>query len=212
MTRTATPGSGDAGSLTTMGILGGPLEYLRQTIARLPQGFSVCELGDQWITHGEHRLARSFYEELGCGRYESVDGNGRGTITADLNRPLVPWPGEFDLVTDFGTGEHIFDQRQVFKTLHDLTKVGGFIVFDRPTQGYPEHCYWNANECVWRDVARANDYEVVSISRSSASRGELLRGVFLRKSDGKFRVPQQGRYRKLLRPITGETAKEINKS
>lgn len=184
-----------------MGILGGPLESLRAL--PLQRGFEVCELGDQWITHGTpHRLAREFYEELGCSRYVSIDGNGRGTVTADLNRPLPPGLGTFDLVTDFGTGEHVFNQYQVFKTLHDLCRRGGWIVFDRPTQGYPVHCYWLANECVWNDVAVANGYEVQSLSRSVTSRGELIRGVLRKISGKKFRIPQQGRYKKLLRPIT----------
>lgn len=188
-----------------MGILGGPLEFVRAL--RLPRGFTVCELGDQWITHGTpHRLAREFYEEMGCSRYESIDGNGRGTITADLNRPLDPPPGQFDLVTDFGTGEHVWNQHQAWKTVHDLTRKGGYIVFDRPTQGYQVHCYWLANECVWTDLAAANDYDVERLEHSTTSRGELIRGVFRRRSSKKFRIPQQGRYKKLLRPITGRVA------
>lgn len=185
-----------------MGILGGPLQYIRDL--PLKSGFTVCELGDQWITHGTpHRLAKEFYQELGCGHYESIDGNGRGTRTWDLNLP-IPNLGQFDLVTDFGTGEHIFDQRQVFKTLHLLIKYQGYLVWDRPTQGYGVHCYWNANECVWRDFAAANDYEILKLERSTTSRGELIRGVMVKRGRGKFIVPQQGRYKKLLRPITGE--------
>lgn len=186
-----------------MGILAEPLDFVRSL--GLVRGFSVCELGDQWITVGSpHRLAREFYEhDLGCGRYESIDGNGRGTITADLNKPLVPWPGKFDLVTDFGTGEHVFDQRQVWKTLHDLVCVNGFIAFDRPTGGYPGHCYWKADPCVFVDLARANKYEVVQLENAETKRGTLVRGVFRRTHKGKFKVPQQGRYKKLLRPITG---------
>lgn len=187
-----------------MGILGQPLAFVHEVAAMLPRGFSVCELGDQWITHGERRLAKDYYEMvLGCGRYESIDGNNRGTICADLNRPLDPHPGQFDLVTDFGTGEHVFNQYQVFKTLHDLTRKGGYIVFDRPTQGYPVHCYWNANECVWHDVAHANNYAVLRMEHAETTRGELFRGIFQRRDSKKFHIPQQGRYKKLLRPIMG---------
>ncbi len=183
-----------------MGILGGPLEMIRGL--GLPKGFTVIELGDQWITHGEHRLASEFYHELGCGRYESIDGNGRGTITADLNLPLIPMlKASFDLVTDFGTGEHVFDQRQVFKSIHILVKRGGYFVFDRPCQGYVGHCYWLADECVWRDFAATNYYDILQISKLDTSRGQLIRGVMQRKAKHKFRVPQQGRYHKILKPI-----------
>lgn len=182
-----------------MGILGGPLEMMRQLV--LPEGFTVCELGDQWITEGEHRLSEPFYRELGCSRYESIDGNGRGTITTDLNKPLPPHLKSFDLVTDFGTGEHIFDQRQVFKSIHLLTVRGGYFVFDRPCQGYKGHCYWLADECVWTDFAAANKYEILQMSKKTTSRGELIRGVMRRTAKDKFRVPQQGRYKKILKPI-----------
>lgn len=184
-----------------MGILEEPLQFVRDL--RPPRGFHVCELGDQWITTGERRLAREFYEELGCGRYVSIDGNGRGTVTADLNVPLHYLQlGQFDLVTDFGTGEHVFNQCQVWKTVHDLTRAGGWIVFDRPIQGYAEHCYYNIHECVIRDLAEVNRYEVVRLERRVTTRGELLRGVLKRLDAKKFHVPNQGRYRKLLRPIS----------
>lgn len=160
----------------------------------LPKGFSVCELGDQGMC-GEptKRLARDWYLEMGCGRYVSIDGNGRGTFTWDLNQP-VPLTETFDLVTDFGTGEHIFDQAQVWRTLHALTKIGGFIAFDRPAQGYQKHCFYLTNECLFTDIAAANHYAVVWLERQTMPRGELIGGAFQRRTNEPFRVPQQGRY------------------
>lgn len=180
-----------------MGILKQPLGFMKRL--ELPDGFSVCELGDQWVTYtSPHYLAHEFYAKRGCGRYVSIDGNGRGTLTADLNRPVEPL-GQFDLVTDFGTGEHIFDQCQVWKTVHALTKPGGYIVFDRPTQGYAGHGYYLTDECVFRDIAAANHYRIEFFQRTQTKRGELLRGVF-RTPQGErpFKVPQQGRYHKIL--------------
>jgi hypothetical protein len=166
----------------------------------LPKGFSVCELGDQGMC-GEptKRLAKVWYEqELGCGRYVSIDGNGRGTWTADLNHPLV-FDQPFDLVTDFGTGEHIFDQAQVWRTLHELTKPGGYLVFDRPAQGYQKHCYYLTNLCLYEDIAAANNYTVVWLQQALTPRGELIRGVYrLPLTAAPFRVPQQGRYQASL--------------
>jgi SAM-dependent methyltransferase len=191
-----------------MGIQKEPAAFVAQL--PLPKGFSVCELGDQGMC-GEptKRLARVWYEqELGCGRYVSIDGNGRGTFVADLNLPIDVHSFElvtdcrmkaFDLVTDFGTGEHIFDQAQVWRTLHDLTKPGGYIAFDRPSQGYGKHCYYITNECLYRDIAAANDYAVLWLERALTPRGELIRGVFQRPTTAvPFKVPQQGRYQSSL--------------
>lgn len=185
-----------------MGILKQPATFVKKL--RLPRGFAVCELGDQWLTFTQpHRLAAGWYGELGCGRYESIDGNGRGTVTLDLNRSLSAQGcdhlvGAFDLVTDFGTGEHVFDQAQVWRTIHALVKVGGYIAFDRPTAGYPTHCYYLVDECLVRDIARANAYEIVRLDREKTKRGELVRGVLRKQIAGPFQVPQQGRYHSSL--------------
>jgi SAM-dependent methyltransferase len=182
-----------------MGILKEPAAFV--AALPLPKGFSVCELGDQGMC-GEptKRLAKVWYEtERGCGRYVSIDGNGRGTLTADLNLP-IRFNEAFDLVTDFGTGEHIFDQAQVWRTLHELTKPGGVIVFDRPTQGYHKHCFYLTNECLYQDIAVANDYHVLWLETATTPRGELIRGAFRRPmTNDAFRTPQQGRYRESLR-------------
>jgi hypothetical protein len=181
-----------------MGILFEPAEMIRGL--QLPKHFTVCELGDQWVTHvTPHLLAREWYRALGCMRYESIDANGRGTIAWDLNEK---WTGEtraFDLVTDFGTAEHIFNQAQVWRTVHLLAKVGGFIVFDKPTQGYAEHGFYNYHETLLRDLAHANKWGVVQMARGKTVRGELIRGVFVKTADIRFQIPQQGRYKKILR-------------
>lgn len=185
-----------------MGIQKEPAAFIANLArTRLPARFSVCELGDQGMC-GEpnKRLAKDWYEqELGCGRYVSVDGNGLGTLTADLNLPLAPLENPFDLVTDFGTGEHIFDQAQVWRTLHALTKRGGFIAFDRPSYGYTKHCYYVTNRCLYEDIAAANGYEVLWLEQAATPRGELIRGVYRRpNTKAAFKVPQQGRYLKSL--------------
>lgn len=167
---------------------------------KLPIGFSVCELGDQGMC-GEptKRLSKEWYAELGCGRYVSVDGNGRGTFTADLNQPIALIVNAmFDLVTDFGTGEHIFDQAQIWRSLHDLVKPGGYIAVDRPSSGYEKHCFYVTHEGLYRDIAEANGYKVLHLDRRKTPRGELVFAVFQRQTAEPFRVPQQGRYRESL--------------
>ena len=180
-----------------MGIQKEPAAFI--TKLPLPHGFSVCELGDQGMC-GEptKRLAKRWYEDdLGCGRYVSIDGNGRATVTADLNLPITLEP--FDLVTDFGTGEHIFDQAQVWRTMHALTKPGGYIAFDRPAQGYQKHCYYLTDRCLYEDIAAANQYRVLWLVKAVTPRGDLIRGVYQRSpSIDSFRIPQQGRYQKSL--------------
>lgn len=192
-----------------MGLLREPENFVRELVAggHLPKAFSVLEFGDQIVTWCDpHYPARELYQALGCGVYFSVDGNGRGTTLFDLNMKggrlyRILGKQTFDLVTDFGTGEHVFDQGQFFRTVHLLTKVGGFMVFDRPSQGYESHCFWRVDESAYADIARANSYEVIRVERIATSRGELVRGVMRKMTPDKFRPPNQLRYKKLLRPI-----------
>lgn len=169
-------------------------------VLRLPSGFSVCELGDQMMSGGKVPTpAEAFYRSLGCAKYVAIDGNGRGTVTADLNLPLPSDLGTFDLVTDFGTGEHVFDQAQVWRTIHQLSKPGGYVVIDRPSQGYGEHCFYLITEGLIRDVAYANEYAVQRLELVKTPRGSLVRAVLRRPAEDRpFRVPQQSRYHESL--------------
>lgn len=185
-----------------MGILARPAEIVRSL--PLARGFSVCELGNQFYrADGGKRPADVWYDSIGVGRYVSIDANGAATHCADLNKPLgipsLAALGTFDLVTDFGTGEHIFNQAQVFETLHDLAKIGGFIVIDRPKQGWAEHCFYNIHETLIRDIAAANAYDVVHMETHGVEgHGELLLAVMRRLSDAPFRYPNQGKYKAML--------------
>lgn len=181
-----------------MGILEGPLRWVEGL--PLPKGFTVCELGDQMITCMKpHKLAKTHYEEMGCSVYVSLDGNGKATHLADLNKPVNTDPATFDLVTDFGTGEHIFNQAQVWVTLHNLTKEKGFIVFDRPISGYPGHGFYLCDPSLFKDIAAANGYRILEFGMQQMSRGMLCRGVFQKMSLRKFQYPQQGRYQSSLK-------------
>jgi hypothetical protein len=173
-------------------------------------GASVCELGDQFCGSANGRIvARDWYKAQGCRDYYSLDANGlNGAVPCDLNKP-VTIVGGFDIVTDFGTGEHIWNQDQVWRTLHDLCKLNGHIVFDRPTQGYGGHCFYLIDRSVIAAFCHFNKYVPVWIGRAKTTRGELLRGILLKQGsphgqDRPFVTPQQGRYFKHLSPIMSE--------
>src|SRR5215208_1577949 len=70
--------------------------------------------------------ARSFYTALGF-EYSCVDiDRTPGAIPLDLNFDIVPshLAGQFHLVTNFGTTEHIPNQLNAFKIIHDLAAPG----------------------------------------------------------------------------------------
>ena len=55
----------------------------------------------------------------------------------------------------------IFNQFNVFKTIHDLTKPGGFIFHQLPGQGYYDHGFYNYQPTFFFDLAEANDYSMI---------------------------------------------------
>ena len=71
-------------------------------------------------------LAREFWTWLGLS-YASIDIDGSpGSIALDLNYEEVPAElvGRYDIVTNFGTTEHVANQLQAFKIIHDLAAAG----------------------------------------------------------------------------------------
>lgn len=191
-----------------MGIGADSQAMLRELCQKLPPGFSVCELGDQLIAtkriNKPGRLwdrgpAEPFYRKLGCGEYVTIDGNGKATVLADLNLPLPDKLGPFDLVTNFGTTEHVFDQAQCWRTIHELTKAGGYIAFEQPSQGYEDHGLYNLHPGLIKDIAYANGYTFEHFETPDTPRGKLIRAVMRKPDDREFATPQQGKYRKKLK-------------
>jgi hypothetical protein len=105
--------------------------------------------------------ARLFWEWLGFD-YASIDINGSpDSIPLDLNFDSVPAEalGKYPLVTNCGTTEHVANQLNAFKIIHDLTTPGGVMVHELPTQGSFNHGLINYNFKFFWKLARSNEYK-----------------------------------------------------
>ncbi len=81
-------------------------------------------------------------------------------MVCDLNEPIDPLLFKrADLVTDNGTGEHLFNQAQVWANQHELTKAGGVMLKIMPFTPWFNHGFYNFNPIIYRDVAAANNYK-----------------------------------------------------
>lgn len=67
----------------------------------------------------------------------------------------------FDLVTNLGTTEHIINQYQAMKSMHELARVGGLIYHDLPLAGYHTHGYFSYNPLFFQHLAVANGYDII---------------------------------------------------
>lgn len=171
-----------------MGI-GGPATSLLSTLYNndlLKETKSVVEIGAQDINHHHQSFVDDFphiiptkmrnidfpkyknpkemYQSIGIEKYESIDVNAHADSKPfDLNENLFSqysYKEKFDLVTNFGTTEHIFNQFEVFRNMHNLCKVNGLIIGIVPMQGSLDHGFFNYQPILFEHLALANNYEM----------------------------------------------------
>ena len=107
--------------------------------------------------------SRLFWESLGF-TYSALDFDGhRDSIAIDLNRDFVPrrLRGSFDLAVNTGTTEHVANQDNAFRVIHDLVRPGGIMMHDLPAQGMMTHGLINYNPKFFWHLCRENRYEVL---------------------------------------------------
>lgn len=95
-------------------------------------------------------------------KYISLDlDESHGSFFMDLNFDEVPAEDfcAYQIVTNYGTTEHIANQFQAFKIIHDLTDVGGIMIHNLPTQGYQNHGLINYNLKFFWMLSRSNFYQ-----------------------------------------------------
>jgi hypothetical protein len=109
--------------------------------------------------------ARLLYAALGID-YVCVDVDGRpGTVLMDLNFDPAPaeQKGKYSLVTNHGTSEHLLNQYNVFKSMHDFARVGALFVHAVPFTVHLEHGFFNYQPNFFSALAHYNSYETLGI-------------------------------------------------
>jgi hypothetical protein len=100
---------------------------------------------------------------------------GLKTHILDLNFDSIPQRDfeHYDVVINFGTTEHIFNQWNCFAIMHDAMRVGGIIYHRLPVSGYLEHGYFCYTPLFFRQLAAANSYEIVDVFLTNAGKSDL---------------------------------------
>jgi hypothetical protein len=114
--------------------------------------------------------ARQFWSWLGL-HYAAIDIDGSpGSIPLDLNYDDVPsnFKGKYEVVTNYGTTEHVANQLNAFKVIHDLTKPGGIMIHSVPAQGMFNHGLVNYNPKFFWMLSRSNGYKWLHMNFSIA--------------------------------------------
>lgn len=191
-----------------------------QAAELVTKAVSLAEMqGEHWL----FGLADVFWQAfLGSHTYTAIDFDGIDDRAHkfDLNEPL-PLNEVYDVVCNFGTAEHVFNIYQVFKSIHDLTKTGGWMLHGLPFQGWVDHGFYNIQPTLFFDLAVANGYgkgvflyaeidppKIIQVTGRStvhelAERGEIGANAMLfaalhKLNDVPFKAPIQAYYGKRL--------------
>ena len=110
-------------------------------------------------------------------RYLSFDiADGYKTQIFDLNHGILAEQlrGTFDTVINSGTTEHVLNQLNAFRVIHDAVKCDGHMIHVLPCVGYVDHGFFTYTPRVFFDIAGYNDYELVSFEYQGPNQGKDL--------------------------------------
>ena len=156
---------------------------LRTVLARIGARDEVDVAGlERLIAQGEANRgerAEDYYRRVGFSDYRAIDVNDLyGSLVMDLNKDLAlayDYHDTFSLVTNNGTGEHVFNQQTIYKNTHAMTKPGGLMIHVQPFIDYVNHGFFSIHPNLYQALAAANGYEVLALGVSNRD-GEGLTG------------------------------------
>lgn len=139
----------------------------------LDKGIKMCELGAQNIYSNNlyGTIAKDYFNSLGI-KHDSFDiVVHQNCEFIDLREPIKEeFVGIYDVVTDFGTTEHVDgNYYQALKNIHDLCKVGGLIVRENPKTGHwPKHGFNYLNIDFYLKLSQLCGYEILDLQEEFA--------------------------------------------
>jgi len=188
-------------------------ELLNRTLSYVGkpmQELSVAEYGNQnartYTEEGEKIFSshRHYFRWFGA-RYVSFDTNGRnGAKPIDLGH-CIPhdvrrqWIGTFDIVTDFGTTEHIKRmQYWAFRNAHDLCAVGGYMIHALPrVDSCGRHGHWKYSTDWFSWLAERQQYKVEELYERKLGEHRNTETIYvfaiLKKSEQRFMPAREWR-------------------
>jgi F5/8 type C domain len=160
--------------------------------------------------------ARALYHAIfDPASYVAVDlEQGPRRYCLDLNG-TVNLGIHFDCVINNGTSEHLFDQANVFRTIHEHTRAGGLMIHFTPCLGWLNHGLYHVQPGFFFDLAAANQYDAKFIGLATDDKCYALQSpqdvpaalreypklhdselcaVLQKINDEPFSVPLQGAY------------------
>lgn len=159
-------------------------------------GCSIVELGNQIMNLAECQgtPAKDF---IPCGSHTSIDQNGlNGALKLSLCEP-INLNFKADIVTDFGTTEHVEDLFECLSNVFEFCKAGGVMIHKNPKTGnFPNHGFHFFTVEFWQEYANlcglkielieehaiyhntVDGWEVIAVLRKTKRSKKITKEVF----------------------------------
>lgn len=173
-----------------MGVSRESFELLQSLLPANSQGLRMFELGNQHLNLAVRgsKVLKDWARSMGID-HVSVDWNGKdGALARDVCSDLSDL-GEFDIVTNFGSSEHVYDQEKCFRQFHERCKTNGLMVHAVPLCGHwPKHSPFHHTQAFFAALAKSNLYSTdkLYVEKAAGPRKHLVVAVFLKLTDNPF--------------------------
>jgi len=162
-------------------------------------GLSVAELGNQKIlavgpNGKEYKkcVAKEWFKSKGA-KHVSFDLNALdGAVKLDLCKSLPKkFVSQFDMVTNYGTTEHVENQKEAFRNIDKMLKSTGVMVHSIPLDGYwIGHCPYHYKENFPEAFCSMNSYHLCLKQIVNRRNSKLLEFIALKMFDNFVGIPQ----------------------
>jgi SAM-dependent methyltransferase len=118
---------------------------------------------------------RGFFSLLGAQKVDSLDASAfeGASLIHDLNEPLpAALKGQYDLVYDGGTLEHVFNFPTAIRNAMEAVRIGGHLLFCTPTNNHCGHGFYQFSpELFYRILSDNNGFKIERMIACSAYQG-----------------------------------------
>jgi len=112
--------------------------------------------------HGETVFRMLGFSQISVLDYSGFEG---ADVLFDLNNSAVPKElvGQYDVIIDHGTLEHVFHLPNALNSLFQMLKVGGRLVCSAPSGNFFDHGFYMLQPTLFADWFAVNKWQVESI-------------------------------------------------
>lgn len=156
------------------------------------KNINMAELGNQKILNvdkngKEYKVCTSkkYFTKKGA-THTSFDINGKdGSVPINLCESIDnKWKNKFDIVTNYGTSEHVENQWMVFKNINDMCKIDGMMIHSIPMFGsWRGHCPFHYKSDFPEDICDICGYKLIYKNIQLRHKNRLLNFILQKKFD-----------------------------